>query len=327
MNKKNKKEIKIIPLLIIFASVSLLISAILILITPQKETIVQNNFVNNNYNQTQTTYKKIDFSGQKIFVPEFFTIFQAKATLNLEDELANKIIREYQLEKDEKMGNYWIKDENFLIKNVFENRWSFDIGSKNESAFVPIVIEEAISQCANFYKKYNLDLSLIAQKNSILYLGGTLEQRETDQKDAVYLQIPFTYELNGFSVFYENENNYPFFCKIDHNYEVRKIVFKDSYQVFEPAREISSLSLDQAVKNIKNGVGSIIDAQSKIANVIDLNWIIEADLYAVEIEYRYDSELKIAYPFYKFSAKLTNSAGINIEAKIITPAVASAAQK
>jgi hypothetical protein len=50
-------------------------------------------------------------------------------------------------------------------------------------------------------------------------------------------------------------------------------------------------------------------------------------LYAVEIEYRYDSELKIAYPFYKFSAKLTNSAGINIEAKIITPAVASAAQK
>jgi len=47
-------------------------------------------------------------------------------------------------------------------------------------------------------------------------------------------------------------------------------------------------------------------------------------LYSVSIEYRYDEELKIAYPFYKFKAKLINSAGINIEAVIITPAVETA---
>lgn len=327
MNKEQKKEIKIIPILIVFVIISLLASATLFMITPQKEKVIQSDFVTSNYNQTQSTFKKITFTGAEMLVPELFKIYQTNTTLNLGNNLANGIIRDYQLEPHEQLENYWIKDNFTLIKNTYDGRWSFDFSPEQTTERIPIIVNEAIDKCFNFYSKYNIASTLTAQKDSIIYLDGNLQQEETEPQNATYLQIPLSYELDGYPVFYQNESNYPFFCKINNNYEIDRIVFKDNLHTFEAIKEIPSISLGQAVKNIKNGTASIINAQSQIVEAIDLNWISEAELQSVAIDYRFDENLKIAYPFYKFRGKLTNSAGINIQAEIITPAVASAVQK
>ena len=327
MNKNQKIEIKIVPILIIFVVVALLISAILIVITPQKEKVIQSDFVTNNYNQTQSTFKKVVFIGEKITVPEIFKIYQTNTTINLDNALANAIIRDYQLEIHEKLENYWIKNNYVLIKNTYDGRWSFDSGlTKNENR-VAIIADEAINKCFNFFSKYNIVATLTAQKDNIIYLDGNLQQEKTDPKKATSLQIPLSYELDGYPVFYQNESNYPFFCKINNNYEIERITFKENLYVFESVKEIPSINMNQAIKNIKNGKASIINAQSQIVEAIDLNWINEAELQSVSIDYRFDENLKIAYPFYKFQAKLINSAGINIQAEIITPAVVSTVQK
>lgn len=327
MNKNQKREIKIIPILIIFVIIALLISAILMAITPQKEKVVQSDFVSNNYNQTQSTFKKVSFTGGEITVPKVFKIYQANTTISLSNTLASAIIRDYQLEAHERLENYWIKDNYVLIKNTYDNRWSFDPSPKKNENRVAIVVDEAINKCFNFYSKYNVTSTLTAQKNDITYLDGNLQQEESDPKKATSLQIPLSYELDGYPVFYQNEKNYPFFCKINNNYEIERITFKENLHVFDLVKEIPSISIDQAIKNIKNGKASIINAQSKIVEAIDLNWINEAELQSISIDYRFDENLKIAYPFYKFQAKLTNSAGIDIQAELITPAVASAVQK
>lgn len=327
MNKNKNKEIKIVPILIIFVIVALLISAVLIAITPQKERVVQSDFVTNNYNQTQSTFKRVVFVGEEIIVPETFKIYQINTTINLEHVLANAIIRDYQLEIHEKLENYWIKDNYVLIKNTYDGRWSFDFSPEKTTNRIPIVVDEAIGKCFNFYSKYNLLPTLTAQKDNIVYLDGNLQQEKTEPKNATYLQIPLSYELDGYPVFYQNESNYPFFCKINNNYEIERITFKENLYVFESVKEIPSIKMDQAVKNIKNGKASVINAQSQIVEAIDLNWISEAELQSASIDYRFDENLKIAYPFYKFQAKLINSAGINIQAEIITPAVASAVEK
>lgn len=327
MNKNQKREIKIIPILIIFVIIALLVSAVLIIITPQKEKVIQSDFVTNNYNQTQSTFKKVTFTGGEITVPEIFKIYQINTTVNLGTVLASAIIRDYQLEAHEKLENYWIKDNYVLIKNTYDGRWSFDFSPKKNENRVTIVVDEAINKCFNFFSKYNVTSTLTAQKDNIIYLDGNLQQEKTDPKKATSLQIPLSYELDGYPVFYQNESNYPFFCKINNNYEIERITFKENLYVFELVKEIPSINLDQAVKNIKNGKASIINAQSQIVEAIDLNWINEAELQSVTIDYRFDENLKIAYPFYKFQTKLVNSAGINIQAEIITPAVASTIQK
>ena len=327
MNKEQKKEIKIIPTLIIFVIASLLISAILIAITPQKEKVSQTDFVTNNYNDTQSTFKKVNFTGREIIVPEKFKLYQPVTSISLINELADKIIKDYQLEQGEKLNNYWTRENYTLIKNSYENRWSFDLYPEKVENKVPIITDEAIATCFDFYSKYNISLSLVAQKDEISYLDGKLQQEKSEPEEALYLQIPLTYELDGYPVFYQSENNYPFFCKINNNYEIERIVFKDVFYMFESVKEMPSISIEQAIRNIKNEKVSIIDAQSQIADAIDLNWINEADLQSVSIDYRFDENLKLAYPFYKFKAKLTNSAGINIQAELITPAVETAVEK
>lgn len=308
--------------------VALLLSVVFKILTPIEKKVVINSFAVNNYDTSKSTFKKINYSGPDIIIPEALNIYKSSNDLGLAEELTSRLIADYQLVAHESIENYWLGENYSLAKNSHEHFYTFSSGLKNNgNDELQIISEAAIETCQNFYKKYNILLPLVPQKNDLIYLNSGFEQSVVSAQKATFLQIPLTYELDGYKVFYENQNDYPFFCRVDNFYNLERVVFHDFFQEFSITNKLSSLSLDQAIKNIKNGTASIIDAQSKIVSVIDLNWINEADLYAVEIEYRYDSELKIAYPFFKFSAKLTNSAGINIEAKIITPAVASAEEK
>ena len=321
----NKKRVNFLLLISIAAIVVLLVAAIIKIITPTSEKIVVNDFAVNNYDDTQSTFKKISFSGNEITIPETFNIYQAQNSTGLADELANKLLIEYQLVADDDIENYWLSNDYALAKNSYEHYYTFkgatpDNGSKN----LAIIANSAIEVCQNFYSKYNINLPLIPQEDALIYLDSGFEQNVVESNQATFLQIPLTYELDGYKVFYENQNSYPFFCRVDNLYNLERVVFRDFFQEFQVVRQMSAISINQAVNNIKKGNASIIDAESDYAVVIDLNWINEADLYSVSIEYRYDSELKIAYPFYKFQAKLTNSAGINIQAEIITPAIANA---
>jgi len=326
--QKPVRKIKLVPILIIVIIVALLVSAALTILTPQKDKIVQNDFVINNYNDTKSTFKNISFSGTTINIPEKFKIYQIdpNTSLDLSTKLAEKLINEYQLVARENVENYWQNGAIFLVKNTNDDRYAFNLPFAEQQNGLTIVVDEAIKTCLNFYSKYNINPPLTAQKNQLIYLNNNLEQAETEPEQATSLQIPLTYQLDGYPMFYQNENNYPFLCKVNNNYELTRVVFKSNFYTFTPIKEMDSIAIDQAIKNIKDGKASIIDAQSKIADIIDLSWINEANLYSVSIEYRYDEDLKIAYPFYKFKAKLTNSAGINIEALVITPAVETASK-
>lgn len=325
---RNKIKINFFWLIGILTLIALFLVLVLRILTPTEEKIVANEFVVNNYDDTQSTFKRISYSGSELVLPELFNIYQSSNSSGIAEELVSRLIIDLQLTADETIENYWVGANSALAKNSYEHYYvlsnAFDDQGENE---LTIIAEEAIQVCQNFYNKYNILLPLIPQRDDILYLNSGFEQNIVSPQVATFLQIPLTYELDGYKVFYENQNDYPFFCRVNNFYNLERIVFRDFFQEFQVSRQMPPLTIDQAVSNIKKGNASIIDAQSEVVQIIDLNWINEADLYSATIEYRYDSELKIAYPFYRFQAKLTNSAGINIAAEIITPAVASATQK
>lgn len=307
---------------------ALVLAAILSILTPSKEKVIINDFVTNNYDSTQSTFKKVSFSGEKISVPELFNIYRAENSTNIADELAYKLINEYGLTANEEIANYWLGDKNSLTKNSYEHYYTFNSVVENQgNSNLIILAEEAISVCQKFYSKYNILSALVPQKDDLIYLNSGFEQNVVDSGKATFLQIPLTYELDGYKVFYENQNNYPFFCRVNNFYTLERVVFRDFFLNFQVLKQLSSISIDQAVNNIKDGNASIIKADSKMVSAIDLSWINSADLYTVKIEYRYDEKLKIAYPFYRFEAKIVNSGGIDIQAEIITPAVEAAKEK
>jgi hypothetical protein len=324
-NNTQRVKLKFWQYLLILSVTALVVSAVLKIITPQgAEVVIKNEVFVKNIDKTESTFKKVVFSGERINIPESFNLYKISQTNISADLLANQIINQNSLIKDERVDNYWVGKNSALSKSLYENNFTYSEILNAQDNDVLIIKEEAVKSCLNFYSKHALDLGLIPQEDAIIFLSKGLEQEYVEEKDAYYAQIYLSYELDGFPVFYQNEAEYPFFCKIDNNYNLERVVFKNFFYGFEIVESLSPLSIDQAISNIKKGTVSIISAESQITHIIDLNWINEADLYSVEIEYRYDDELKIAYPFYRFEGRLTNSAGINIQATLITPAVATA---
>ena len=327
MNKKIKlqlKNIKFTQFVVGTTVVALLVAAVLRVITPQEEKIISSQFVTENYDGSQSSFKKVVFSGIPVILPEQLNIYSAINSPGLADQLALVLINEYQMVADPEIPNYWLGEKFSLTKSNYDQNYVLNgVHEQNEND-LPIILTEAISVCHNFYSKYNIDAPLVPREDAITYLNNSHEQGFVSPNEATYLHIPLTYELDGYPVFYQNKNSYPFFCRVDNFYELKRASFKDFFQEFQLVGQLKPVSIDQAVNNIKKGEASVISAQSQIAPIIDLDWIEEADLYRVEIDYRYDEKLRIAYPFYKFKAKLTNSGGINIEATIITPAIKTA---
>lgn len=260
-------------------------------------------------------------------MPEFFKIYAASDKSTTAEIIANQIINEKDMIPHQSVLNYWLGNNAQLAKSTYENNYTYVEVSDLEKNDLFILKPEAIQTCLNFYTKYSAGLALIPQEKSIEFLNNEEEQEITVENEAHILQIPLTYELDGFPVFYTNESEYPFICKINNKYDLERVVFKNFFHKFEPSLKLPPLNINQAINNIKNGIVSVISAESQIVEIIDLNWINEANLYSAEIEYRYDDKLKLAYPFYRFSGKLTNSAGLNIQASLITPAVAVSKEK
>lgn len=324
-NKKiNLKNLNFTQLVVGITIIALLIAAVLRVITPQEERVVSSEFVTENYDGSQSSFKKVVFSGIPTTTPEQLNVYSAINSSGLADQLALVLINEHQMVADPQIPDYWLGEKFALTKSSYDQNYVLNgVHEPNEND-LPIILTEAIAVCQNFYSKYNINVPLIPREDAVSYFNNSDEQGFVSPNEATYLHIPLTYELDGYPVFYQNKNSYPFFCRVDNFYELKRAAFRDFFQEFRLVGQFKPLSIDQAVKNIEKGNASVISAQSQIAPIIDLDWIEEADLYRVEIDYRYDEKLKIAYPFYKFSAKLTNSGGINIEAIIITPAIKTA---
>jgi predicted DNA-binding protein YlxM (UPF0122 family) len=330
MNKeKIKKQNNLLIYLGLFVAVSLIIAAVLRVLTPQADQVLESDFVIENYDRSETTFKKVVFMGDSIEVPKTFPIYRPLTIDNQADRIAEKIIQEYSLVQHVDRDNYWIAKNYNLINRKLEHEYVFYDLSKSEIATTTAVInlDDAVKSCENFFKNYDIDLDMIAQTDETIYLGEGLEPSETTIEKAVEAQIPFTQIVNSYPVFYLNEKDYPFHCAVDQTEKVKDFIFKDLLYKFEEVKELDSISLDKAVNNISKGKASIISAQSQVAEILDLTYIQRADLESVEIDYRYDNELKILYPFYHFQADIINIDGLNIKAEIITPAVNSAQEQ
>ena len=330
MNKeKIKKQNNLIIYLGIFAATALIIASILRVLTPQEEQVLESDFVIENFDKSETTFKKVAFMGNPIEIPKSFAIYRPVTSENQADRLAEKIIRDFSLIQQENRDNYWLTEDYNLINRTAEHEYVFynltetNISSQSAS----IDLSKAIQNCDNFLKNYDIDLEMEAQTDEVVYLGEGLEPQETTIEDAIEAQIPFTQMIGEYPVFYLNEKDFPFHCAVNRNEEIRDFVFKDLLYKFEEVRELNSISIDRAINNISNGKASIISAKSQIAEILDLTYIQRAELTSVSIDYRYDNKLQILYPFYHFQADITNIDGLNIKAEIITPAVNTAQEQ
>ncbi len=284
--------------------------------TPPLTPTPENTITQSNFDGTSSKFAHITYTGKEVFVPKKFTLFQAQK------ETASKQIAqiktEFKLTKNEEVENLWEGPRYFLMFDPATNLYSLRRKTAAQTTG-KINLGQTLAAAQNIVAMFDFkDLSPNVDK--IDYLVGRGELTPTAKNtNAKYVNIPFTYKLENLPVYLGKDNFPSATIRLDHNLKLYLLEFKPELFQFNPVIQKSTLSLKEAINNIKNGVGSIIFIKNKVDIDIDLNQITQATFTSARLEYRVD-ENGTTLPYYHFFGRAINNQGKQFKLEVITPA-------
>jgi hypothetical protein len=308
--------------LLIFTLIGLAVTIVLRLVTPQEPAIKKTEFITTNKSGANTDFSNIRFTGSPPAPIAELPVAAIQPSQTSLEYVKNQLISEYNLVQVAGLEGLW-RGENFnLSYNNGDDEYLF------YSLNIPAEIvlgdtNQAIDRAQNFVNQTFPNLELTVNKEKIRYLTGLEELNETNRNNAVTMEIPFNYTIEGVPVYVSHERGAPIAVMINSQYEIQKVVFQPNFLNFIPAEgKLKLIDLSTALDNINNNnEASVIDSYSKQGEFFTLNKAVSGELDSVQLEYRADLNTGIAYPFYRFTGELTNEASQTIQVQIITPAV------
>lgn len=305
-----------------FVLLALIATALLRVLTPQDLKVEEQSFVTTNYDEKSSTFKKVTFTGEAITLPEEMPLYQLMSGNQVSEDIAEKIRQNFQLLQNKDRNNYWQNEDKLLVYRKAEGTYALSDSGVIPDTGLGIDTNQAIKTCQDFFKNAS-GLDLQAETDRVIYLDNNYESNIVSQSQAKQAYIPFSLGINGYPTYIGNQSEFSFSCQVLNSYQIYRVTFSDFFYTFQESYQVKTITIDQAVKNIEKGIASIISIDDEMITSFDSYWIDSARLTKVQVVYRYDKDLQIAYPFYQFNAVLTNSEGLTTAGTIITPAVLS----
>lgn len=320
---KNLLQKRWVLILLGFSVLALIITFILRLITPQQPVAPKTNFVTTDATGKSVSFANITFTGTPPTVPTtlpFASIQPSQTTL---DYVKDQLIKTYALQQVTGVESLWQGDAYTLSYDSYADDFLFYAKLIPEDA--PLTEpNKAIDQAQAFVQKTFPNLALVPDRANVIYFQGLEELESTTVDKAVAVEVPFTYTVENIPVYLGHERTAPIAVIINNQYTVQKVVFQPNFVTFVPSTQKATIiPLNTALENINTkSQASVVSAFESTTGVFTLDQVTAGILTSVQLEYRADLNSGLAYPFYRFSGKLTNQDGQTIQAEIITPAVA-----
>lgn len=320
---KNKMAI-FVGIVILLLVISLILRVISPPIIPieQSPTFTQSNI----YNQ-QTTFNNIAFSGKAIEVPPQMTVGQAVSSTSTEATFLKSLEIGFQLEKLTQPANIWRGPDYSLSKIPVINRYTMSQRVGNTPATSIVNSEKAQATALALLQQYAPSSKIELVQSHLTYLTNELDSEEASPDKATLLFLPYTYLIDGLPVFYQNQQEFPFEFMIDGNNTIIKFAFYPFFIQITPLQKQNTITIEQAIKNINAGQGSLVRAEIADPAASDISQITSADLKTVTLEYRADTQSGYVYPFFRFSGDAKNKTGGLVTVEIITPAIQTATKQ
>lgn len=322
-----------IKLLLIGATITIVITIVLQLLTPKTPTpiIVQSTASKKNIDGSFSSFSGLNYTGQ---LPTSSPKTLPLVSLRLSDEviqnIKNKLVSTYNLEKNPELTETWISDAYLLNRNTNSAEYIFD----QIAAYEPIENAPALdttsarSTAENFITQTLQLTGLTLLDNKTIYYkmeGPHYDQTTAPLADLVELNYSWTIE--GIPVYLPNKYQASIKFLIDTENNIKKLSFPLSIPSFEPATtSVPLISIPAAMQQLNSGNGSVLAADLLDANSFDVTEVISGNFNRVSLEYRVDPDLNLAVPYYRFEGLIKNKQGATYQAQLITPAVASAPQ-
>lgn len=275
--------------------------------------------IKNNFDQSQSNFGKVSYSGKEIILPENLTQVKIQQYLspNPTEELAKKLnISPVEGEQDFWTSETWNmvydKNDHLILLS--------SIGPSNTS----LTLDKATSilKAKQWLEKLDLDSNMEVNPNSIEYFVGEYQLKPSSESAASFVQMQFGPKVNDFPLYIGQNQQLPILIMLDSAYNLLKVVIYPQ-QIVEiaPTTELPTLTIDQVVENIsQNNMASIIGYDG-IPSEYDLTQVKRLDLTSGSVEYRLQGDGQIALPYYRFEGKATLADQKVVEVDVISPAI------
>ncbi len=319
-----KKYLFSSPALFLYGIFFLAIAAfILRLSTPPELQIPESNFVGNQ-NEIQTQFEGLEFTGSEKIPSQQLPIAEVTPFESTRSSIANSFSQHFELKETEYEGVWQGTEYNMMLDRGRNEYTLFPNVNPSETETTNIVdLEKAITAADQIVINYFPSLSLKLSRNSVRYYNDTIEQyAQVNPEEASLVVLPYSYTIADYPVFYQKESQHPFLLYINGDYALSKLSFFPQFGELKTIAKKNTLSSDQALARIiSDDKASIISASNQELEAIDFSQIKGGLLDEVSLEYRIDPELNLAYPFYRFSGRVTDQNNSVFDSEIITPAI------
>jgi hypothetical protein len=326
MNKINPKQTSNkLPwwaILLIAASIGVLISGVIYVLTPKTPSLPESSITETQNEESKTSFENISYTGPNISFPNEVKIYRIKETSLSEGNIKQRLLETYDLEPYESVNEVWVGPEYSLHKP--EGKAQFTLSLRSDvSQPKRLKSMAAINTAKKEINKLFPNETLTPIKDQIEYLRGQYHLSPTNEDNAQWVKIPFSYLIdNKYPAYYQKETQPIAKVFIGPDYKVQKITIFAPLLKFEEQLTKDAISVTQAVEKInQNNQTIIIKALTSKHGDLDFDNIKSGELRQVQLEYRLDRKTGLLYPFYKFKGELINHSGEKIFAQIITNAV------
>ena len=314
-----QKQKKILTYAFLFVAFVIIIANIINILKPKQTPVIKTDLLSTGYDGTKNKLSGISFKGDAPSIPKTLSIATTQPTQTIHQYIRDELIKKYSLEKSLKLEDFWDTDKHYLHYDSYASSYMFGSNSPIPKKFLELNVAKttAVDFITNTFP--NLKLHLI--EKDVDFFTADVSGEQAPKDNASVVSFPFTYKVGNYPVFIDKKVSYPITLWINADLKIQKVVFPITLIDLKIIDQANTISTKQAIKNINDDIGSIISSEADFLDPGDISEIVSGNLTSVQVEYRLDKEVNLAYPFYRFFGTITNKDNIPMKAEIITPAI------
>lgn len=274
-----------------------------------------------NFDQSNSNFSNLKYEGENIHIPDSLGIYEVSSQ-NHKEELIARFIEEFGLQPT-KSPNVWVGKNWALTINNSSGRYHLSNQLFNNNLDKNITYQNGVEVAQKFLEKYFNELNFSPIPEETEYFEGQHgDPAKTTSRKAKIIKLAFGYTIESFPVFYQSNSENFIEVYINSDKDILKVSFSPNTSSFNKIGATKTLTPTHSIQVAnQTNRASIINTGYDSPIIIDFKNILEGSLRRVMVEYRIDTESKLAYPFYRFEGVLTDNNNQVFDAEIIAPAI------
>jgi hypothetical protein len=275
-------------------------------------------------------FSNIIYSGPLINIPTTLPLAEVSANPSLTEPIVfDALVNTYQLNPTipRKIWQNISDNENenvTLVKFPGNGCYELIIGDTPHPDLAIWDTDTILANASNFLAHHLQLTNLYPLSDQLLYWYGEYETETATPTTSNIVIVPFVHQIANLPVYYKTLDGWPFTVYLNNQHQPFRLDYCPQFIALEPSTTTyPTISLEQAVNNINanNTVTTVISSFQENFAAFSLSRFTSGTLTSVSLEYRIDEAAALAYPFYRFSGTLYDSAQVPVEVELITPAI------